>query len=372
MREILSVRALKTNQDGRNQLFCFFIQAKDILLIADISRIKKNEDDSLFGYQRGEVQMHINEIKDYLNTSEVLFPNAIILAMSSGVQFKQSRGPSVGDGSSFSGVLEIPINSSNKVAWIVDGQQRTIALSRCKKKDLLVPVIGFISDDFDVQRTQFLLVNKVKPLPKGLINELLPVVNTALPPSLAKNKIPSELCNILNKDPESPFRGLIIRTTTDRRINNNAVVADSSLIQVIKSSLNSVHGCLYQYKNVATGEIDVESIRIILNLYWTEVKNTFPEDWGKHPSKSRLMHGVGIKSLGILMDRIMSSIHPEDDGAKKHVQHALKDIKPYCSWTSGIWELLNGIPWNGLENTPSHIKLLSNMLIRIYASRGKT
>ena len=60
-----------------------------------------------------------------------------------------------------------------------------------------------------------------------LINELLPEVNTALPPSLAKNKIPSALCNVLNKDPESPFCGLIRRQTTDKGIKA-AVVKDNS------------------------------------------------------------------------------------------------------------------------------------------------
>ena len=59
-------------------------------------------------------------------------------------------------------------------------------------------------DDFEVHRTVS-LVNKVRPLPKGLINELLPV-NTLLPPSLVKNKIPSFLCDLMQKDPDSPSR----------------------------------------------------------------------------------------------------------------------------------------------------------------------
>jgi DGQHR domain-containing protein len=354
-------------QDGRTPLYSFFLRGGDILRVADISRIKKGEDDKLLGYQRGEVRQHVNEIEDYLNSGDIIFPNAIILAMSSEVVFKQSRGPSVGDGNSLSGVLEIPLKEGgSRVSWIVDGQQRTMALMKSKKKDLLVPVTAFISDDFEVHRSQFLLVNKVKPLPKGLINELLPAVNTALPASLAKNKIPSELCNILNKDPESPFRGLIIRVTTDRKKDKQAVIADNSLIQVIKTSLNSVHGSLYQYRNIATGEIDIESARRVLNLYWSEVRRLFSDAWGRHPSKSRLMHGVGIKSMGVLMDRVMCNMHPEDKDAKERVRGFLKPLKEQCAWVDGTWDLLNGVPWNGLENTPSHVKLLSNMLIRVY------
>jgi DGQHR domain-containing protein len=372
MVDTINVRALVTMQDKKTKLYSFFLNGKDVSRVADISRIEKNNNGDLIGYQRGEVQRHVSEITEYLNTNSVIFPNSIILAMSSEVQFKQSRGPSVGDGSSHAGVLELPIKPDrNKIAWIVDGQQRTMALKNCNKKDLLVPVTAFISDDFEVHRTQFLLVNKAKPLPSGLINELLPAVNTSLPASLAKNKIPSTLCDLLNKDPNSPFKGLIIRSTTDRKRDKQAVITDNSLIHVIRTSINSVHGCLYQYKNVATGEIDMEQINKILNIYWSEVKDTFPEAWGINAVKSRLMHGVGIKSMGILMDRIMGNVHPDDKHIKDHIQRNLTIIKPHCAWTSGKWELLEGIPWNGLENTPGHVKLLSNMLIRLCTGVSK-
>ena len=119
----------------KTKLYSFFLYGKDISRVADISRIEKNNSGELIGYQRGEVQRHVNEITEYLNSDSVIFPNSIILAMSSEVQFKQSRGPSVGDGSSHAGVLELPIKPDrNKVAWIVDGQQRTMALKKCNKK----------------------------------------------------------------------------------------------------------------------------------------------------------------------------------------------------------------------------------------------
>ena len=132
------------------------------------------------------------------------------MAFSSEVRFKQSRGPQIGDAGCQAGVLEIVKEEGPKVAWVVDGQQRSFALSKSRNQDLLVPVTAFVSDDFEVHRTQFLLVNKVRPLPKGLINELLPAVNTLLPPSLAKNKIPSFLCDLMQKDPDSPFHDIII------------------------------------------------------------------------------------------------------------------------------------------------------------------
>ena len=92
----------------------------------------------------------------------------------------------------------------------------------------------------------------------------------------------------------------------------------------------------------------------------------FPDAWGKHASKSRLMGGVGIKSMGVLMDRIMCNINPNDANAQQKVKKALKPIKPHCAWTDGTWKQLNNCSWRQLQNTASYVKNLSNMLIRVY------
>lgn len=367
MSKEISVRALRVTQARGIPLYSFFLRGSEILQVAEISRIRRDDAGSLLGYQRGEVGRHVGEIITYLDSGEVIFPNAILLAMSSVVGFKQSRGPKVGVHGTEAGLLTIPITKSgSKAAWIVDGQQRTLALSKAKKKDLLVPVTAFVSDDFDTHREQFTLVNKVKPLPQGLVNELLPAINTALPASLAKNKIPSALCDLLNRDPDSPFQGLIVRQTTDRRKNKTAVIVDNSLLQVLKRSLNDPHGCLYPHCNLASNEIDVESVRKTVNLFWSEVRRTFPDAWGLPPTKSRLMAGVGIKSMGVLMDRIMGNLHPDSPDARNQVRSYLKRLKPFCAWTSGTWEILEGVPWHAPQNTSQDVRRLSNALVRAY------
>ena len=366
MKKSIKVRALLAKQAPDIPLYSFYIKGSDILRIADVSRIKRGEGGELLGYQRKEVRSHVDEIANYLNNDASVLTHAIILALSTEATFKQSRGPKVGNQDVISGVLEIPIGEEGKkCAWIVDGQQRTLAITKSKACDKNVPVTAFASDDFENHRTQFLLVNKTKPLPNSLINELLPEVNTDLPPSLAKNKIPSALCNILNRDPESPFKGLIRRETTDRSKNKVAVITDTSLIEVIRKSLNGVHGCLYQYKNVATGEIDDESSRQVINLYWSAVRDLFPQAWGLTPQKSRLMNGLGIKSMGTLMDRVMVQILPHEENAGQRIKDSLQPIVPHCAWTGGRWGKLNK-PWNGLQNNPKDVNELSNMLVQIY------
>src|SRR5215475_11837976 len=229
----IAVRALRTKQGDKVDVFSFFIKGGDITRVAEISRVARDEHDVLKGFQRKEIQNHVKGIVDYLDKGNVLFPNAIILALSREVEFKQSRGPipeGIAEVSQI-GTLSIPVREEgHRVAWIVDGQQRSLALSRTSNTDIAVPVIAFISGDLETQREQFILVNKARPLPVRLINELLPEIGVQLPRDLSIRRVPSELCNLLNRDPKSPFFGLVRRTSTEDL--ESSIVVDTALIKV--------------------------------------------------------------------------------------------------------------------------------------------
>src|SRR5262245_19031273 len=168
---VLKRRALRIAQDSAHPLFMFSLTGRELLQIADISRISRDEAGKLIGYQRSEVRKHVQDIVDYLNSEQVVFPNSIILAISSRARFTQSRGPEVNDGCASAGMLEIPlpVNGDPKPAWIVDGQQRALALSKSNKDQIPVPVNAFLADEVSLQRDQFLRVNNTRPLPRGLI-----------------------------------------------------------------------------------------------------------------------------------------------------------------------------------------------------------
>src|ERR1041384_4210962 len=85
------VRAVKTKQGDDIDVYAFFLPGSDILKIADISRLSRDDTD-LKGFQRREIRNHVNSILEFLNSGAVLFPNAIILALSPKVEFKYSRG----------------------------------------------------------------------------------------------------------------------------------------------------------------------------------------------------------------------------------------------------------------------------------------
>lgn len=367
------IRALRTQQGDGLAVYAFFVKGSDIVRVADISRIERSDAENLKGFQRTEIKNHVKGIVDYLNHGNVLFPNAIILAMSPEVIFKASRGtkPAGDESIAESGTLTIPIHAEgSRVAWIVDGQQRSLALSQAKNKNIPVPVIGFVSNSIEVQREQFILVNKAKPLPVRLINELLPETNgMVLPKDLSSRKIPSELCNLLNQDKSSPLYKLIKRVS-DEKSNYSAVITDTAVITMIRNSINNPLGALSQYRSTSGREGgDLGGMYRVLCTYWSAVRDVFTDAWGKDPKKSRLMHSTGILAMGVLMDRIYARLSGVNEDYKS-VRRELERIAPFCRWTSGSWELI-ATPWNEIQNTPRDIKKLQDVLIRTYSNPNK-
>jgi len=370
MKEIV-VRALRTTQGEGLDVYAFFIQGSDIVKVADISRVERNESDALKGFQRPEIRTHVKGIVDYLNQGNVLFPNAIILAMSPAVHFSAARGtkPAGDQGIALAGTLTIPVYAEGqRVAWIVDGQQRSLALGQTGAKSIPVPVVGFVSDSLEIQREQFILVNKARPLPTRLINELLPETRSILlPRELSARKVPSEICNLLNRDPESPFHKLIKRIS--EKDSSTSVITDTAVIAMIRNSMSNPLGALAPYKSPGREGVDVEGMYQVLRTYWSAVRDVFPEAWGIDPKRSRLMHSAGIEAMGVLMDRIYARLsgHGED---YKTVRKELEKVAPACRWTKGVWETL-GVAWNEIQSTPRDIRKLQDALVRAYTSTMK-
>ncbi len=365
------VRALRTTQGDKLDVYALFIRGSDLVRIADISRISRDDSDTLKGFQRPEIRSHVKGIINYLNQGDVLFPNAIILALSPEIKFMASRGskPTGDEGIAQAGTLRIPLHAEGlRSAWIVDGQQRALALAKAENADLPVPVVGFVSDNLTTQREQFILVNKAKPLPTRLINELLPETGTILlPRELSARKAPAELCGLLNRDPRSPFYRLI-KLSSDKE-TSESVVTDTAIIKMIRASMTNPLGALYPYKSSDEENTDVEAMYQLLVLFWRAVKECFPNDWALDPKESRLMHSAGIAAMGYIMDLVCAKIGGQETNYSL-IRKEVEKIAPHCAWSSGKWPLLN-VSWNEVQSTPQDIKHLQDTLLRIYMNSSR-
>ena len=364
---VLRRRALRVAQASDTPLYLLSLTAREIGQFADISRVSRDDAGDLIGYQRPEVRKHVQDITDYLDGDQVLFPNPIIIALPSTVRFACSRGRGNDDRCAVAGTLKIPFPNGDgkKPGWIVDGQQRALALARSRRQDFAVPVNAFITDSVELQRDQFLRINNTRPLPRGLVTELLPEISTPLPARLSLRQTPAALCDLLNRDPASPFCGLIRRPSGSADVRGKAVITDTIIVQMLEESLTTPSGCLFPFRNPSTGETDFTGLWQVLLLYWTAVRDTFPGAWGKPPAQSRLMHGTGIRAMGRLMDRLMAAVDPGHDDAAAQMRAELALLAPRCRWTSGRWEELD-LRWNQVENLPRHRTELSSFLIRAH------
>ena len=356
-------RALQLMQTPEAPLYLFTLTADEVMQVADFSRLSRDQRGDLIGYQRQEVKKHVQEITDYLQGDYPLFPNALILALSSLVTFEKQRGPS-SDGVATAGILRIPLpnNGEPRPAWIVDGQQRALALAHAKNPKLPVPISAFLTDSIALQRDQFIRVNSAKPLSRRLADELLPELDAPIPARLAARQLPSALVDALNTDAHSPFRGLIKRESLKPEGGKSRPVTDTSLVDAIKESLRD--GCLAIYRDLA-GRYDSAAIWSVLLTYWTAVKDVFPDAWGRPPTESRLMHGAGIRAMSRLMDKMMGSLNVADARTSEHVRAQLGRIAPHCRWTAGRWEALDR-NWDQIQNTPQDINQLAHYLVRLY------
>src|SRR5262249_17377521 len=128
-------------------------------------------------------------------------------------------------------------------------------------------MVGFVSDNVELQREQFILMNKAKPLPGRLINELLPETSGVLfPRDLTERRIPSLLCNMLNEDPRSPFHGLIRRPSAPR--DPRARVTDTAVIEMIRQSIRNPLGALAPFKAIGESGANVEDMYKVLVGFW--------------------------------------------------------------------------------------------------------
>lgn len=356
----LRLPALEVQQGPRRRLYVFAVDGKQVHRFATVSRIKRDGHD-VGGYQRPEVLAHIGEIRSYLESADPMIPNAVVLAFDKRVRFESTFGPS--GNYTRPGEIVIPANPSwsedQKPGFIVDGQQRLAAVRDADIEQFPMCVTAFITDDLTQQTEQFILVNSTKPLPKGLIYELLPNTQAKLPTTLGKKRFPAELLARLNHEDLSPLKGLIQTPTTPA-----GIVKDNSILRMIENSLSE--GLLYRYRDDERN--DTQQMFELLCAYWSAARDVFADAWGKPPKKSRLMHGVGILSLGYVMDAIGDRHRTKRNLTKDRFAKDLLPLKAVCRWTDGYWDFGPGRQrkWNELQNTSKDIQLLANHLLVHY------
>jgi len=371
----LRVPALEVRQSPGKTLYSFAVDGKLIHDFAAVSRIRREDDNHIVGYQRPEVLLHIAEIRNYIESESPMIPNAVVVAFDPRVRFEPLESNDDTSPVSYSnpGTLVIPVDETwgpdEKPGFIVDGQQRIAAIRDSNLAAFPVCVTAFITSNLKEQTEQFILVNSTKPLPKGLIYELLPNTEAALSTQLQRRRFPAMLLNLLNTRRESPFFGLIQTPTNPRdmtdRNHAKGVIKDNSILKMLENSLSD--GVLHDLRYLGDGP-DIEGMISVVSNFWGAVREVFPEAWAKDPGKSRLMHGAGMVSMGFVMDAICARYRKLRAPDKQQFIDDLLPLQSICFWTGGKWVFGSGkeFEWNEIQNVPRHIEILTNHLLYQY------
>ncbi|MFJ3483523.1 DGQHR domain-containing protein DpdB [Pseudomonas sp. NPDC090202] len=339
---IYRFKGVRAQQASGHDVFSFAATPNEILEFSEIERVGRDEDGHLKGFQRHQVASHIRDIRDYLQRDDALLPNAIILAFLNGVTIKD-----LGEG-----IVEIVIDTAqSKPGFVVDGQQRLSALAMMEKPGFQIFVSALICKDYNELRQQFVLVNNTRPLPKSLIYELLPTVD-GLPERFTSRKFAARIIDLLNFLPNSSLFGEIKQHT-----NPKGVLSDMAMQKFVMNSAND--GAIRSFMKF--DDFEGRSIELINNFFHA-VRVVFKSEWeGLAPRNSRLKHGAGLVSLSFVMELLYSD---QGTTSKDGFIKGLKLLKPHTAWTSGDWQIseTDRRPWNGIQNTPTDIGLLTNYL----------
>lgn len=313
-----------------------------------IERAGRNDTGILSGFQRPQIAAHIHEIRDYLEREDAVLPNCVVLAFTDHVTIRPVQGNVV--------TVEIDI-TDGPPGLIVDGQQRLSALAPLTDKSFQVFVSGIVCQNEEELRRQFILINNTRPLPKELIYELLPGIAN-LPERMSSRSMASALTQRLNFDRASSlYRQIHLHTNPDGKVANNAVQ------RVIMTSRS--HGALRVLAQSPDG--DEKCFQFVSDFY-RAVQAVFKKDWdGLSPKTSRLVHSVGIISMGRVMEVAFHVCQARDFGDFCGV---LESIRDQTHWTQGNWTMGNAdntriYAWNDFQSTHPHIQLMSDHLDRL-------
>ena len=225
-------------------------------------------------------------------------------------------------------------------------------------------VVGFQSPSETVSREQFVLVNRTKPLPRDLLNELLPHIDTELPRQLNLRRVSAGVVELLRFDKRSPFYRRI-RGAGEKMPGAN--ISQASLIGVIEASIRR-NGALADYYINEDGGTDLVAMAQIVSTFFDGVRRVWPLAWEGSPWSSRLVHGVGISAMGSLMDVVMSEVDFQSPRATSSVARRLRRIERRCAWTEGRWPKLR-VGWDELQNTSQDKRRLAAYLMAEYEHR---
>ena len=381
---VLKILALETEikrKDDSGLVDRYYQFSCNARLLRQIARIDRFDAILGTGQQREEVKKHIKDIKEGMESGSQV-PNSVLLVFdidetvhsaSGEIEEGDKPGPEKGfisrSGDSVFETLNpqeetdppvqkiatvqisIPYRKAafdrEKIITIADGQQRTAALGLAsidKVPSYVMTVNAVLPADKDTATLIFQIANNSRPIKSDFRN----ILNSTLIDA-DKKIVTTYVARKLAMDEASPFFQIVQLPGVK---SNTAVVV-----------FNTLDNALGEFVKIFKGteiEINAETLESISIRFFNLVRKTWPEAWGLKPVESKLMAGIGLRSLTALFATVVQkAVLNENKGFDdvqlwKQIEKDLKTMREYCV----VWRQ---------EDALAH----SNLHVNFYSSQIK-
>ncbi len=177
---------------------------------------------------------------------------------------------------------------------IVDGQQRTAALSLVNLDEIpVVPLsVNLVIGNAEEAKDVFRIANNSRPIKTDFKLALLATMADPVG-FLPDDRVPAlALRDVVITDKRSPFFGIVKYPGLESR---DLPIAYNTLFKAVE---------LFSDSDLP-GTEEPAGLAAVFTRVYSSVKSNFPDDWGLSPKESKLMAGVGLRSLnGIVKEQL--------------------------------------------------------------------
>lgn len=326
-------------------------------LIRSVARVDRLDAIAGSGNQRDEIKTHVNEIAAGIRSGTQV-PNSILLVLKRDLTVENPDEPPPNSFIILRPIQDQPIvvNSPSddtrviqrlrsveidmpyrkaafdeeKAAVLVDGQQRTAALSMVDVDEVpsfALSVNAVVADDDDAKRV-FQVANSTAKIATQFSRALLATMGES-PGYMKEEKVLAlavKMLAIARED--SPFYHLVQYpgVSSERR----PPVAYNSIFQVVSEFYNSALKDKF--------DDDAKLLADVVARAFDIVRVVWPAAWGKKPTQSRLMHGIGLRGLASLLVSKLEARFPEydnllADGLWEETRASIRRLQPKLVWS---------------------------------------
>ncbi len=289
------------------------------------------------GYQRPVARTRLKQIATYMKQEEGMLPTSIVLCIRQ--PHRADFEPAVGgNGGGETGLLRI---DGSVPLWVVDGQHRLFGLQRALEKDKAkwladypLPVVIVEGIDAYEEMRYFHVINtRHRGVPTDVVDRHLLSMRQAEGTALLERQGERDylraratmLTDLLNNDPEGPWRGMIRmpgeHLRPEHTMRQHSMVA--SLTPVVSDGF---------IKRLS----DDEAGKLLLN-YWNAAKARWSSAF-EQPQEYVCQKSLGAGALHQIFPDVLELCRADDDFSKEKMH----DILGWVGRSAGFWHTTRG------------------------------